>query len=98
MAAMGVIWLAIIFLIFYAAVYWYTIRWEEDKLAGRFPDDWEAYKRSVPRFLPIFRVPVYRSGEFSWSQVIKHKEMQNASVAVAVYFILWAKALFLGNV
>lgn len=96
MVAMGVIWLAVVFLIFYAAVYWFTIRWEEDKLAGEFPGAWEAYKRAVPRFLPLSSLPVYRPGEFSWSQVTKYKEMLNASVVLAVYAILWAKAFLLG--
>ena len=91
MVAMGVIWLAVTFLLFYAFVYWFTIKWEEDKLAKAFPDEWEDYFRAVPRFLPCLILPVYRPGEFSWSQVTKHKEMLNASVVVAVYAILWGK-------
>lgn len=98
MMAMGVILLAIVFLVFYVTVYWFTIRWEEEKLAGEFPDAWEAYKGSVPRFIPFFSMPVYRSGEFNWSQVTKHKELLNASVVAAVYVLLWGKALLTGNV
>jgi len=96
MIAMGVIWLAVIFLLFYASVYWFTIKWEEDKLAREFPDNWWNYKENVPRFTPLFSMPEYRPGEFSWGQVTKYKEVQNASVVLGVYAILWAKAIFLG--
>jgi protein-S-isoprenylcysteine O-methyltransferase Ste14 len=97
MVSMGVIWLAVVFLLFFASVYWFTIRWEEDKLANEFPGDWEAYKRAVPRFLPVLSLPEYHAGEFSWSQVKKYKEIPNASVVLAAYAILWAKTLLLGH-
>jgi protein-S-isoprenylcysteine O-methyltransferase Ste14 len=97
MVAMGVLWLAVTFLLFYASVYWFTIRWEEDKLAKTFPDECENYFRDVPRFLPFLNLPVYRRGEFSWSQVTKYKELQNASVVVAVYVILWGKMFLTGG-
>lgn len=97
MVAMGVIWLAVAFLVFFAAVYWFTIKWEEDKLARTFPGGWEDYKRSVPRFLPFFRLPQYHPGEFSWTQTVKHRELLNALVVVAAYVFLWGKALLLGH-
>lgn len=96
MVAMGVIWLAVVFLLFYASIYWFTIRWEEDKLAEAFPDAWKVYKRAVPRLIPVWNLPDYHPGEFSWSQVTKHKEILNAAVVLAVYAILWGKALLIG--
>ena len=96
MVAMGVIWLAVVFLLFYASIYWFTIRWEEDKLAKAFPDAWKVYKRAVPRLIPVWNLPDYHPGEFSWSQVTKHKEILNAAVVLAVYAILWGKALLIG--
>jgi len=95
--AMGVIWLAVVSLFFFVSVYWFTIRWEEDKLARAFPDGWEAYKKSVPRFLPFLNFPEYHPGEFSWAQVSRYKEVQNASVVLVIYFILWAKAFLTGG-
>lgn len=95
--AMGVFWLAMIFMVFFALVYWFTIRWEESKLERLFPDQWPEYWRGVPRFIPVLQWPGYNPGEFSWSQVTKHKETLNASVVLAVYAILWAKALWMGN-
>jgi len=95
MVAMGVIWLAFIYLLFFTVVYGFTIKWEEEKLGWKFPDEWPGYRRSVPRFLPLLRIPRFLAGEFSWSQVRKHKEISNASVVVAVYAILWGKALLM---
>ena len=97
MIAMGVIWLAIGFLIFFAFVYWFTIKWEEEKLERKFPDVWEEYKASVPRFLPFRRLPGYRSGEFSWAQVKRYKELQNATAVLVIYLILLAKAFLMGG-
>jgi protein-S-isoprenylcysteine O-methyltransferase Ste14 len=96
MVAMGVVWIAATFLLFYACVYWYTIRWEEKKLAREFPEGWEEYKGAVPRFLPLFSLPVYRAGDFSWAQVTKNRELLNGSVVLVVYILLWAKAIFMG--
>jgi protein-S-isoprenylcysteine O-methyltransferase Ste14 len=95
--AMGIIWLAIIFLLFFATVYWFTIRWEEDKLKNIFVAEWKEYSRNVPRFFPLLKIPKYRKGEFGWSQVFRNKELQNASVVLAVYAILWGKALLKGQ-
>lgn len=96
MVAMGVVWIAVAFLLFFACVYWFTIRWEEDKLAREFPGGWETYKGSVPRLLPFFRLPAYHPGDFSWTQVTKNREMLNGSVVLAVYAMLWIKAIFMG--
>ena len=94
--AMNVFWLAVVFLTFFVMIYWFTIRWEEKKLKGVFPIEWEEYRKGVPRFLPFLRIPSYRRGEFHWSQVSRNKELLNASVVVVVYAILWGKALLMG--
>jgi protein-S-isoprenylcysteine O-methyltransferase Ste14 len=93
--AMNVFWLAVVFLAFFAIVYWFTVRWEEEKLKGLFPQEWMEYSRGVPRFFSLLRIPRYKKGEFHWSQVSRNKELMNASVVAAVYAILWAKALLL---
>jgi len=94
---MGVVWMLIFFLLFFAVVYRFTIRWEESKLKDKFPGEWESYSGRVPRFLPLGRMPVYTAGEFSWAQVLKHRELAHASIVLVVYLILWGKALFLGG-
>jgi protein-S-isoprenylcysteine O-methyltransferase Ste14 len=94
--AMNVFWLAIVFLAFFAIIYWFTIRWEEEKLKGIFPHEWEEYSKGVSRFIPLLKIPRYRKGAFHWSQVSRNKELLNASVVLVVYAILWGKALLMG--
>jgi protein-S-isoprenylcysteine O-methyltransferase Ste14 len=91
---MGVIWLAGVFLFCFVTVYWFTIRWEENKLSRKFPEEWEEYAKEVPRFVSVIRFPKYKQGEFNWTQVQKHKELANASIVLIVYVILWIKAIF----
>lgn len=88
--------LALVFFPFFGFVYWFTIRWEEDKLARRFPDQWENYAGRVPRFLPLQRIPEFKAGEFRWDQVFSNREHANALAAMLVYLILWGKAVFGG--
>ncbi|MDF1537212.1 MAG: isoprenylcysteine carboxylmethyltransferase family protein [bacterium] len=90
---MGVPWLAMAFLLFFAGVYWFTIRWEEDKLERFFSEQWDRYRSRVPRFFPLLRWPGYRRGPFDLSQVVRNKEMLNATVVATVYGVLWIKAL-----
>ncbi len=89
-------WLVLLYLSFFGGIYWFTIRWEEEKLKGIFPREWEEYSLGVPRFFPLFGIPKYRKGAFHWSQVSRNKELLNASVVAVVYAILWGKALFTG--
>lgn len=86
--------MVLIFLFFFGFVYWFTIRWEEGKLARCFPGEWEGYADRVPRFLPLLRIPEYRKGEFLWAQVFRNREHANASAVFLVYLILWLKAVF----
>jgi hypothetical protein len=94
---MGVIWLLVAYMLFFAVIYSLTIKWEEDKLERNFPDAWFDYRKDVPRFLPLLRVPSFSPGEFSWAQVKKHRELLNALVVLAAYAFLWGKAFLLGH-
>ena len=94
--ATSVAWLIIAYLVFFGVIYWFTIRWEEDKLRSLFGSEWKEYSRNVPRFLPLLKIPRYRKGEFRWSQVFKNRELNNASVVAIVYLILWGKAILTG--
>ena len=95
--AMGDFRLAAVFFLFFGFVYWFTIRWEEGKLARRFTVQWEDYSDRVPRFVPLSGSPAYRAGRFSWAQVLRNREQANATVVLAVYLILWLKAVFLNG-
>jgi len=95
--AMADLRLAVVFLLFFGFVYWFTIRWEEKKLSRLFPDHWKEYSDRVPKVIPLFRIPEYKAGEFLWEQVFRNQEHANASVVLIVYLFLWGKAVFLGG-
>jgi len=88
---MGIWWVLAVFLVFFLCVYWFTIRWEEDKLRRIFPGQWEEYSGKVPRIFSPFRLNGYVPGEFAWSQVSGNRELWNASAVLAVYVVLWGK-------
>ncbi len=50
-------WLAAAFLLFAFPVYHVVIRKEEEFLAGKFGEEFAAYARAVPRFLPRLAAP-----------------------------------------
>jgi hypothetical protein len=93
--AMNVIWMPVVFTLFFVLVYWSTIRWEENRMKRKFPDQWEEYERKIPRFFPLFRLKCYIPDEFSWSQVLRNRELWHASAVLAVYALLWGKLLLL---
>lgn len=95
--AMDDLRLAVVFFLFFGFVYWFTIQWEEKKLARRFPGQWEDYFNHVPRFFPVLKMPEYKAGQFSWAQVWKNREPANSCAVLVVYIILWVKVLFLGG-
>jgi len=94
--SMGVVWMAFLFFVFFTGVYWFTIRWEEDKLERRFSEDWERYRNTTPRLVPLLRIPEYHGGDFAWQQVHKNREFYNAGVVLLVYALLWGKAALYG--
>jgi protein-S-isoprenylcysteine O-methyltransferase Ste14 len=48
---------------------------EEKSIAAAFPDEWPAYARRVPRFIPR-RLPTKMLAEWSWAQWRKNREYQ----------------------
>ena len=93
---MNVPWVIVLFMLFFGGIYWFTIRWEEEKLQRRFDHEWVEYSKAVPRFFPMKRMPKYIKGEFNLSQVIRNKEIYHALVVFSTYIILWGKAVLLG--
>ncbi|MFQ6096367.1 MAG: methyltransferase family protein [Armatimonadota bacterium] len=74
----------------YAAVYGPTIVFEERFMVERFGEDYRAYCRRVPRFLPRLRVAPYSWRGFSWDRVRRNHELTNIAgvAAFAVAFAL----------
>lgn len=71
-------------------IYVVKVRQEEKLLANRFPEDWAAYSKSTPRFVPGFRVPAV-AAPWSLSQWLRHREYQAvlASILALAAFKVW---------
>ena len=100
--AAGRVWLGLLLVGLFLAIYWPTILSEEAFLRGTFPD-FEAYAAAVPRLLP--RLTPARcgggveagAGRFSPERYHHHREYNALMGATALYFALalrmfWALA------
>lgn len=67
-------WLLIPFGVFFAGFYYPVMRAEEQELLQGYGEDFKAYSRRVPLFIPAFRHPVHGSSGFLWSRVIRNRE------------------------
>lgn len=80
---------AVYFAVFYPAV----IHEESAFLAGRFPDEYAAWARVVPAFLPRLRPAGPRATRFSWARVRANREWRAAAALPAAAAILAARTL-----
>jgi hypothetical protein len=79
-------WLVAIYIIGFAAFYWPAILNEEQYLFRRFGDEFLAYKRRVPSFMP-WRFRLERSG-FSLSNLVRNKELRYSAGAIIFLCLL----------
>ncbi len=88
------LWIGVVIVIFFVAIYLPVIRDEERFLTKRFPE-FADYMRQVPRLIP--RVSPFQkdSGEFSWDLYLKHREYQAALGALGVMALLAGKLYWL---
>jgi protein-S-isoprenylcysteine O-methyltransferase Ste14 len=84
------------FMAFFGLVYGATMRREEAYLEGVFGDEFRAYSRAVPLFLP--RLTPYQRGEeasaFDLERYLRNREYQAALGVLAGFLILSAKLLW----
>ncbi|MGI4827792.1 MAG: methyltransferase family protein [Janthinobacterium lividum] len=91
--AAGRIWLGVLLVLLFLAIYWPTIRSEEQYLRGVFPD-FEEYAGRVPRLLPRLTPARVVSGEntgmgrFSPERYRHHREYNSVMGAGALYAAL----------
>jgi protein-S-isoprenylcysteine O-methyltransferase Ste14 len=89
-------WLAVAFIVMFAAVYAGTMRKEEIHLVGLFGDAYREYARRVPRFLPrLTPYPEALDRRFSWERVGCNKEYRTMWTLVAVLAVIALEAIFL---
>ncbi len=67
-------WLAVLFAVYFALVYWPAIGEEESHLRDLFPD-YAAYATHVPRLLPRLS-PAYPTGRFRREFYLRNREYQ----------------------
>ena len=78
---------------YFAALYPAVIREESAFLARRFPEEYAAWARDVPGFVPRLRPAGPRASVFEWSRVRKNREWRTAAALPAVAAVLAARAL-----
>ena len=79
-------WLAAIYVIGFAVFYWPTVMNEERYLLSKFGDEFTAYKRRVPAFLPW--KPRFDRGNFSFAHMKSNREHKYAMVYTGCLVLL----------
>jgi protein-S-isoprenylcysteine O-methyltransferase Ste14 len=70
----GSIWIWIIVTAYFLLCYLPVIRYEENVLAEKFPNDYQKYKNEVPGLYPGFKPYSSADSKFSLQQAIRNKE------------------------
>ena len=78
---------------YFAAFYPAVIREESAFLARRFPDQYAAWARAVPAFLPRLRPAGPRGSAFDWHRVRANREWRTAAALPVVAALLVARAV-----
>lgn len=77
---------------YFALLYPPVVREESAFLAARFPDDYAAWAREVPVFLPRLRPAGPRRSRFDWLRVRTNREWRTAAALPLVAAVLVARA------
>lgn len=97
------VWLVVVFLVLFFAIYLPVMRREEEELLQAYGSRYETYRRHVPRFWPRPRksrswpdwFSPSHTGSFQWGRVISSREYRAAvgflvvAVAVLIKMLLW---------
>lgn len=87
-------WLLPVFVLFFLVVYIPVMRAEEMELISGYTDEYMAYCRNVPLFLPRLGSSRYSSSGFQWSRVTRNREHHSFLGFVLVEAVLILKYLF----
>jgi protein-S-isoprenylcysteine O-methyltransferase Ste14 len=79
---------------YFAALYPAVIREESAFLARRFPEEYAAWAREVPAFLPRLRPAGPRATRFDWQRVRTNREWRTAAALPVVAAVLAARAWY----
>jgi protein-S-isoprenylcysteine O-methyltransferase Ste14 len=78
--------------VYFAALYPAVIREESAFLAARFPEEYAAWAREVPAFLPRLSPAGPRASRFDWARVRANREWRTAAAVPLVAALLVALA------
>lgn len=79
---------------YFAALYPAVIREESAFLARRFPEEYAAWAREVPAFLPRLRPAGPRATRFDWQRVRTNREWRTAAALPVVAAVLAVRAWY----
>ena len=86
------LWIVVLVLAMFFAIYLPVIRAEEEFLRSRFPEFAE-YERNVPRLFPRLRPSVSSANSFSWHLYWKHREYNALLGTILMIAVLTIKVL-----
>ncbi len=84
------VWLAVLLIVMFLAIYLPVIRSEEEFLRRTFPE-FEQYRGQVPRFVPRLTAATRKSGSFSAELYLQHREYNALMGSAALYAALLVK-------
>jgi protein-S-isoprenylcysteine O-methyltransferase Ste14 len=79
-----------------AVLYWNQIHFEERRLAGMFPEQWQSYVRRVPRLIPQLSARGVIGG-WEWAQWKRNREYQAVLASTLGLFGIYAWHWFVVN-
>lgn len=86
-------WVAVGVVVYFAAFYPSVMREEAAFLRRKFADEYAAWEREVPVFLPRLSPAGPRVSRFSWARVRENKEWRTVLALPAVALLLFARGL-----
>lgn len=84
--------MALAVLAYFAVFYPAAIRGEAAFLAGKFGDEYAAWARAVPAFLPRLAPAGPRASRFEWRRVRRNREWRTALALPVALLLLWLRA------
>ena len=85
-------WVALAVLVYFVAFYPAVMRGEAAFLASRFGEEYAAWARAVPPFLPRPLPAGPRATRFDWARVGRNREWRTALAVPAMLLILWIRS------
>ena len=82
---------ALAVLVYFAAFYPSVMKEEADFLRRKFPEEYSAWERDVPVFLPRVGPAGPRTSRFSWDRVTLNKEWRTVAALPLVALLLLAR-------